>query len=94
MVCQGRDSEEAETQQVEFLAVVQRGLVGQPVVHALVQVVQDQHVRPRVLQQLHLVVHLQQTMGRIATRADLRSGNRNVQGFRDVIRCHLPFFYE
>jgi len=50
--------EQAEAQQVELLSVGQGGLVRQVVVHALVHVVQHQHVRPRVLQQLHLVVHL------------------------------------
>ena len=41
-----------------LLAVGQRRLVGKVVVHALVDLVEDQHLRPRVLQQLHLVVHL------------------------------------
>ena len=43
-----------------LLSVGERRLVGEVVVHPLVDLVQDQHLRPRVLQQLHLVVHLQQ----------------------------------
>ena len=42
-----------------LLAVGQRRLVWEVVVHPLVDLVQDQHLRPRVLQQLHLVVHLE-----------------------------------
>ena len=43
-----------------LLAVGQRRLVWEVVVHPLVDLVQDQHLRPRVLQQLHLVINLQQ----------------------------------
>lgn len=52
------DAEEAEREQVELLTVVQHYLIGQVVVHVLVDVVQHQHIRPRVLQQFHLVVNL------------------------------------
>jgi hypothetical protein len=38
---------------------VEGRLVRQVVVHPLVDLVQDQHLRPRVLQQRHLVVHLE-----------------------------------
>ena len=43
-----------------LLAVGQRRLVWEVVVHPLVDLVQYQHLRPRVLQQLHLVVHLKE----------------------------------
>lgn len=54
----GWDAEECERQELELLSVVKRCLVRQVVVHPLVDLVQDQHLRPRVLQQRHLVVNL------------------------------------
>ena len=47
-------------EQALLLAVGQRRLVWEVVVHPLVDLVQYQHLRPRVLQQLHLVVHLKE----------------------------------
>lgn len=58
MVRQRRDAQEPQAQQVKLLAVGQRRLVREVVVHTLVHVVQHQHVGPTVLQQLHLIVHL------------------------------------
>lgn len=60
MVSQRRHPQQTEAKEVELLSVVKGGLVRQAVVHPLVQVIQYQHVRPRVLQQLHLVVNLKQ----------------------------------
>ncbi len=55
----GGYAEQRERQQLELLSVGQRRLVGQVVVHALVNLVQNQHLGPGILQQFHLVVHLQ-----------------------------------
>lgn len=50
--------EQGQRQQVEALPVGQLHVVGQVVVHSLVDVVQEEDVGPRVLQQVHLVVDL------------------------------------
>jgi hypothetical protein len=51
-------AEQGQREQVEALAVGQLHVVGQIVVHPLVDMVEQQDVRPRVLQQIHLVVDL------------------------------------
>lgn len=58
VVGQLRNAEQSEAEQIEFLAIVQGGLVGQVVVYPLVQMIENEHVRPGVLQQFHLVIHL------------------------------------
>lgn len=54
----GVHPQQGQSHHRELLAVGHGDLLRQPVVQTLVQVVQDQHVRPGLLQELHLVVHL------------------------------------
>lgn len=58
LIYQWGDAEQGETEDVKLLSIWQCQLVGEPVVDAMIQVVQQQHVGPGILQQLHLVVHL------------------------------------
>lgn len=52
--------QQAQTQQIEFLPVMQCCLVGQIVVYPMMQVIQYQHVGPWILQQFHLIINLQE----------------------------------
>jgi len=52
-------SEKGQREQFELLSVGQCGLVGKLVVHPLMDLVHYQHLGPRVLQQPHLIIHLQ-----------------------------------
>lgn len=52
------DAEQRQREQVEALAVGEPRVVGQIVVHPLVDVIEEQHVGPGMLEQVHLVVHL------------------------------------
>jgi hypothetical protein len=54
----GGNPEKRERQELKLLTVVKRRLVRQVIVHPLVDLVENQHLRPRVLQQSHLVVNL------------------------------------
>lgn len=58
MVCQTWYAQQPEAEQIELLAIVKGCLIRQIVVHTLVNVIEYQHVWPRMLQQFHLVVNL------------------------------------
>lgn len=68
------DAEQRQSEQIEALAVGQPRVVGQVVVHPLVDVVQEQHVRPGMLEQVHLVVHLLIGFGRRVGQFELGVG--------------------
>lgn len=52
------DSQQRQGEQIEALPIGQLHIVGQIVVHPLMDVIQEQNVRPGVLQQIHLIIDL------------------------------------